>query len=64
MLSESANKSYPPSKKDITLPWQCIFDISIIPHTYNKTNFSNLKVGNSVNIEFDSLARYIHSKDD
>ena len=40
------------------------FDISIIPHTYNKTNFSNLKVGDSVNIEFDSLARYIQSKDD
>ena len=41
-----------------------VFDVSIIPHTYNNTNFSNLKVGNSVNIEFDSLAKYIHSKDD
>ena len=41
-----------------------VFVISIIPHTYNNTNFSNLKVGNSVNIEFDSLAKYIHSKDD
>ena len=41
-----------------------VFDISIIPHTYNNTNFLNLKVGNSVNIEFDYLARYIHSKDD
>ena len=41
-----------------------VFDISIIPHTYNKTNFSNLKVGDSVNIEFDSLARYIYFKDD
>ena len=41
-----------------------VFDISIIPHTYNNTNFSNLKVGNSVNIEFDSLAKYIHSKND
>ena len=39
-----------------------VFDVSIIPHTYNNTNFSNLKVGNSVNIEFDYLARYIHSK--
>ena len=41
-----------------------VFDISIIHHTYNNTNFSTLKVGNSVNIEFDSLAKYIHSKDD
>ncbi len=41
-----------------------VFDISIIPHTFNNTNFSSLKVGDLVNIEFDSLARYIHSKDD
>ena len=41
-----------------------VFDISIIHHTYNNTNFSTLKVGNSVNIEFDSLAKYIHSKND
>ena len=41
-----------------------VFDIAIIPHTYNNTNFSNLKVENSVNIEFDCLARYIHSKYD
>ena len=39
-----------------------VFDVSIIPHTFNNTNFSSLKVGDSVNIEFDSLARYIHSK--
>ena len=40
------------------------FDVSIIPHTYNNTNLSNLKVGDSVNIEFDSLAKYIHFKND
>ena len=40
-----------------------VFDISIISHTYNNTNLSNLKVGQSVNIEFDALARYIHSND-
>ena len=38
-----------------------IFDISIIPHTYNNTNLSNLKIGDLVNIEFDALARYIHA---
>ena len=41
-----------------------IFDISIIPHTYINTNLSNLKVGDSVNIEFDALARYINSNYD
>ena len=41
-----------------------VFDVSIIPHTFNNTNFSSLKVRDSVNIEFDSIARYIHSKDD
>ena len=38
------------------------FDVSIIPHTYNNTNLSNLKIGDSVNVEFDLLAKYIHSK--
>ena len=41
-----------------------VFDVSIIPHTYNNTNLSNLNVGDSVNIEFDSLAKYIHFKND
>jgi len=40
-----------------------IFDVSIIPHTYENTNFSNLKEGEFVNIEFDALARYILSND-
>ena len=37
------------------------FDISVIPHTYNITNLSNLKNGDLVNIEFDVLARYVHT---
>ena len=41
-----------------------VFCISVIPHTYNITNFSNLKIGDSVNIEFDYLARYSFYKDD
>ena len=40
------------------------FDLSIIPHTYYNTNLLNLKLGDFVNIEFDVIARYIHSKDD
>ena len=34
------------------------FDVSVIPHTYNATNLSNLNNGDPVNIEFDILARY------
>ena len=40
------------------------FDVSIIPYTYDNTNLSNLNVGDSVNIEFDSLAKYIQAKND
>ena len=35
------------------------FCISIIPHTFNFTNLSTLNEGDLVNIEFDSLARYV-----
>ncbi len=35
------------------------FSVSIIPHTFNNTNLSKLKINDSVNIEFDPLARYI-----
>ena len=35
------------------------FDVSIIPHTYNFTNFSELIKGDPVNIEFDALAKYV-----
>ena len=35
------------------------FNVSIIPHTFNNTNLSILKENSKVNIEFDSLARYI-----
>ena len=35
------------------------FSISIIPHTYKNTNLNSVKEKDLVNIEFDSLARYI-----
>ena len=35
------------------------FNISVIPHTFNSTNLSNLSKKDIVNIEFDPLARYI-----
>ena len=38
------------------------FNVSVIPHTYQITNLSNLKERDKVNIEFDPLARYISEK--
>jgi riboflavin synthase len=35
------------------------FEVAIIPYTYQFTNFSNLNVGDYVNIEFDILGKYI-----
>lgn len=35
------------------------FIVSIIPYTYEHTNFKNLKVGETVNIEFDILGKYV-----
>ena len=40
------------------------FIISIIPHTFNNTNFQFSKEGDLVNIEFDYLARFILNKND
>ena len=39
------------------------FYISIIPHTYDNTNLNKLKLNDSVNIEFDALARYIYNNE-
>ena len=39
------------------------FAISVIEHTYNKTNLQYLTVGDYVNIEFDYLARFILKND-
>ena len=35
------------------------FEVNIIPFTWNKTNFSSLKNGSTVNLEVDLLARYL-----
>jgi len=36
-----------------------IFNISVIPFTYNETNLKYKRVGDIVNIEIDVIARYI-----
>ncbi len=35
------------------------FDINLIPHTKKYTTWNNLNVGDNVNLEIDSLARYV-----
>ncbi len=35
------------------------FSINIIPHTFENTNFKNLEIGNIVNLEIDTIARYL-----
>lgn len=34
------------------------FSVAIIPYTWEHTNLSQIKIGESVNVEFDILAKY------
>ena len=40
-------------------PNACVVDINLIPHTLQNTTLGNLKVGDSVNLEIDLIARYV-----
>ena len=35
------------------------FEVAIIPHTYQQTNFKTIQVGDYVNIEYDMIGKYI-----
>lgn len=35
------------------------FSVAIIPYTYDNTIFSSIKIGNSVNLEFDVIGKYV-----
>ena len=35
------------------------FSVAIIPYTYEHTNFQNLKVNDTVNLEFDVIGKYV-----
>ena len=37
------------------------FEVMIIPHTLEKTTFSEFEKGTRANIEYDMLARYVHN---
>lgn len=36
------------------------FSVCIIPYTFEATNFSSLKAGDKVNLEFDVIGKYVH----
>ena len=40
-------------------PIEDIFSVAIIPYTHEHTNFKTLKEGDSINIEFDIIGKYI-----
>ncbi len=39
--------------------WDNVFKVAIIPYTYEHTNLQNKKVGDTVNLEFDVLGKYV-----
>ena len=43
---------------DIKKNW---FEVMIIPHTYNHTNLKYLKINELVNIEYDSIGKYLNT---
>lgn len=36
-----------------------VFSVAIIPYTYNHTTFKDIKVGDTVNLEFDVIGKYV-----
>ncbi len=35
------------------------FSVAIIPYTYENTNFKQIREGNTVNLEFDVIGKYV-----
>ena len=65
---ESSDSAFVVSKGSITVNGTSLtvvnasansFSVSIIPYTYEHTNFKQLKEGDLVNIEFDILGKYV-----
>jgi riboflavin synthase len=40
-------------------PGRCLFSINLIPHTVDHTTLGELKAGSRVNLEIDTVARYV-----
>ena len=43
----------------VIAPTDNTFTVAIIPYTHDNTNFSDIEIGSTVNIEFDILGKYI-----
>jgi riboflavin synthase len=43
----------------VVAPAEDRFAVAIIPYTYEHTNFRNLRAGDTVNLEFDIIGKYI-----
>lgn len=43
-------------------PHENQFSVAIIPYTFEHTNFKNIKVGDTVNLEFDVVGKYINKQ--
>jgi riboflavin synthase len=37
----------------------CVFEVAIIPHTFDNTNLQRVQPGDPVNLEFDVIAKYV-----
>jgi riboflavin synthase len=37
----------------------CVFEVAIIPHTFDNTNLQRAQAGDPVNLEFDIIAKYV-----
>jgi riboflavin synthase len=36
-----------------------VFEVAIIPHTFDNTNLRHARAGDPVNLEFDIIAKYV-----
>jgi riboflavin synthase len=36
-----------------------VFEVAIIPHTFDNTNLQRAQAGDPVNLEFDVIAKYV-----
>ena len=43
----------------VIAPTDNTFTVAIIPYTHDNTNFGDIEIGTTVNIEFDILGKYI-----
>ena len=67
-IFKQANSKYIVDKGSITIngvsltvvsPSSDAFEVAVINETYNRTNFKHLKIGSTVNVEYDIIIKYL-----